>query len=174
MSNNGLGKIIGYWIAWILTIGWASVIITHDDIAQEYKANTWKELTIDESELSTFKEVARETRESKLADEEAYRTIDCVNYEYDFSSTCEEVKSAMKTYIDTVDWIITCYDKLAADDDLEKTDLLNCITTEKATRDAMKQFYIKVNWTCNEECQKSVDAFEYNIAEKKKKLKKLN
>ena len=27
----------------------------------------------------------------------------------------------MKTYIDTVDWIITCYDKLAADDDLEKT-----------------------------------------------------
>ena len=157
-------KIIGYWIAWILTIGWASVMITKDDIAQEYKTNTWKELIINESELSTFEEVARDSRESKEVFEELYRTIDCVNYEYDFPASCIEVKTTVKSFIEAANWSIACYDKLAANKNLEKFDLLNCISSERATRDAAKQFYIKIEWMCSTECQSVIDAFEYNIA----------
>lgn len=162
--TKAIEKIIGYWIAWILTIGWASVMITKDDIAQEYKANTWKELTINESELVTFEEVARDAREGKIIFEEVYNAIDCNNYEYNFHSSCTEVKTTLKSLIKATDWSIACYDKLAKDNNLEKVDLINCISSEKATRDAAKQFFIKTEWICNADCQSSLDLAEYNIA----------
>ena len=167
-------KIIGYWIAWILTIGWASVVITHDDVAQQYKTNTWKELVINENELSSFAEIAKETKESKDIMEETYKIIDCVNYEYNFSSSCEEVKSSIRNFINTVDWTIKCYDTLATKYNLERSDLFSCVSSEKATKDAVKQYYIKTEWICGTECQSSMDAFEYNIAVYQAYLNKLN
>lgn len=164
MSNNGLGKLIGYWIAWILTIWWATVMITQDDIAKEYKANTWRELTIDKSELSTFQEIAKETKEAKVMFEEFYNWIDCVNYEYDFPSSCEEVKTSLKTFINAIDSAVVCYDKMAKDEDLEKSDLVDCISSERTAKDAAEQVFLKMEWSCNADCQSTLDASEYNIA----------
>ena len=56
MFNKGIKKLIGYWIAWVLTIWWATVVITNDDVADQYKANTWRELNINENELVSFEE----------------------------------------------------------------------------------------------------------------------
>jgi len=172
--TKAIEKIIGYWIAWILTIGWASVMITKDDIAQEYKANTWKELTINESELLTYNEALNDAKETKALMQEYYQEIDCINYDYDFYASCDEVKVSLKSLINTFDWNISCYEKLVRDSDLEKADLINCVSSAKAMKDADKNFFVKTIWFCNEDCQSDIDALEYNIAVYQAYLNKVN
>lgn len=174
MSTKGIGKIIGYWIAWVLTIWWATVVITNDDVAKQYKENTWKELTIDESELFTFDELAQDTRENKAIFEKYYKTIDCAKYDYDFNASCEDTKTSFKAFIDTFDWEITCYEKLSEDKDLEKYDLINCVDAEKASRDTEETVYTNMYWFCDEDCQADIDAHEYNIALFQSYLNKIN
>ena len=99
-------KIIGYWIAWILTIGWASVVITHDDVAQQYKANTWKELTIDESELVSFEESLKVEKEERNEMQALYDEIDCSEYE-DYN-WCSSLKSNLEDIIASYDASIEC------------------------------------------------------------------
>lgn len=174
MSNNGLGKLIGYWIAWILTIWWATVMITRDDVAQQYKANTWKELTIDESELVSFGELRKEAREASATFKQYYQETDCNNYEYDFYDSCEATKQSFNNAANTLEKNATCYDNIENNDNLEKSDIEFCISSEKEARDALKDLYIKLEWSCGSECQSTVDAAEYNIAMFQAYLKKLD
>ena len=174
MFNNSIKKVIGYWIAWVLTIGWATVYITHDDIAQQYKANTWKELTIDESELVGFGELAKDAREGSATFKQLYQETDCNNYEYDFYDSCETTKQSFNNVANKLEKNATCYDNIENNDNLEKSDIEFCISSEKEARDALKDIYIKIEWSCDNECQSAIDAAEYNIAMFQAYLKKLD
>ncbi len=172
MFNKGIKKLIGYWIAWALTIWWASVVITHDDVANQYKANTWRDLTIDESEFVSFEESLESEKAGKAQFQTMYNELDC-NKTNDYKK-CLWFKTSIKGIIEWLDSAIECKTRLISKDDLEKSDISFCIDAEEQLKDATKNFYISIDWTCNSDCQKALEGNEYNIAMFQAYLKKAN
>ena len=172
MFNKGIWKIIGYGIAWVLTIWWATVVITNDDIAQQYKNNTWKELSIDEMELVSFEEYLKAETEERNNMQSLYDEINCDEYEeYD---TCLALKDSLKEVIAWYDGSIECDTRIIEKQNLEKSDIAFCVNSETQLRDSVKNFYITIDWYCNEECEEELEAYEYNIAMFQSYQNKLN
>ena len=172
MSGKSISKIFGYWIAWVLTIWWASVVITHDDVAEQYKTNTWKELTINENDLMSFEEALKTEKEERNEMQAMYDEIDCdKNQDYNL---CTSFKSSLKDVMTSYDAAIDCDTRIVSKDNLEKSDLNFCIDAQKQLRDSTKNFYIAIDWSCESECQEEVDIYEYNIAMFQAYLNKLD
>lgn len=164
MSDSIAGKVIWYWIAWVLSICWVSVYVTNDDVAREYKKNTWKELQINEGDFSSFEEVANRDKETISTMLETYNSLDC-NYEYpSFHDTCPNIKESILNVISALYGEIECMKILTTKDDLERSDLLFCIEKEKEWKESWIDFNKKVLWYCWEKCQQSIDSIDYNIA----------
>lgn len=172
MFNKGIKKLIGYWIAWVLTIWWASVVITNDDVADQYKANTWRELNIDESEFVSFEESLETEKNGRNQFQAMYDELNC-NKTNDYNK-CLLFKTSIKKIIEWLDGAIECKTRIVWKDNLEKSDISFCIDAEKELRDATKDFYISIDWSCGAECQETLDAYEYNVAMFQAYLKKAN
>ena len=172
MFDKSIKKLIGYWIAWALTIWWASVIITNDDVAEQYKANTWKELTINEDDFVSVEESLEAKKQAKELFQAMYNELDC-NKTDDYKR-CTSVKSSFKDLINWLDSAIDCDTRISTKNNLEKSDITFCLNSAKELRDAVKNFYIVSDWTCNSECEEDLEPYEYNIAMFQAYLNKLN
>lgn len=172
MFNKSIKKLIGYWIAWALTIGWASVIITNDDVAEQYKANTWKELKINEDDFVSIEESLEAKKEIKNLFQAMNDKIDC-NQDDDYKS-CQSFKTNLKDIINWLDLAIDCDTRISTKDNLEKSDISFCLDSAIKLRDATKNFYISEYWTCDKECEEDLESYEYNVAMFQAYLKKLN
>lgn len=136
-------KII-WGIVGILTIAWVTVSITQDDVAEQYKENTWKELTINEEDLVSFDEIIEANNQIKSDLQEFLNWIDCVNYEYDFPSSCSSVEISWQNQIKSIDNSNICFSKINNDINLEKSDLSYCIDAMKEEKITTLDFYQKV------------------------------
>lgn len=172
MLDKGIKKLIGYWIAWVLTIWWASVVITNDDVAQQYKSNTWKELTINEDDFISIEESLKMKKDVKDQFQSMYNGMDC-NKTNDYK-TCKNLKWSIKEIISWLESAIDCDTRITTKKDLEKSDISFCLDSSIELRDATKNFYINVYWTCNADCEESLNWYEYNIAVFQAYLKKLD
>lgn len=172
MFNNSIKKLIGYGIAWVLTIWWASVIITNDDVAEQYKANTGKDLTINEDDFVSIEESLKAKKQVRELFQTTYDELDC-NKSDDYK-WCTSSKSAFKDFISWLDSEIECETRIATKKNLEKSDISFCLKASTELRDAAKNFYIVWYWTCDSECEEDLKWYEYNIAMFQAYLKKLD
>ena len=170
--SKTIEKIIGYGIAWVLTIWWASVVITHDDVAEQFKRNTWRELEIDKIETVSFEESLKIEKQERNEMQAMYNEINCNEYE-DYN-WCSSLKKSLKKVIDWYDWSIDCDNRIVSKNDIEKSDISFCINAQKQLRDSVKDFYIVMDWICDQECQEEIDIYEYNIAMFQAYLNKVN
>lgn len=172
MFNKSIKKLIGYWIAWVLTIWWASVIITNDDVAEQYKANTGRELTINEDDFVSVEESLAAKKEMRNLFQRMNDEIDC-NQADDYK-WCKSFKTNLKDIINWIDLSIECDTRISTKDNLEKSDISFCLDSAIKLRDATKNFYISEYWTCDSECEEDLKWYEYNIAMFQAYLKKLD
>ena len=156
-------KII-WGIVGILTIAWVTVSITQEDIAEQYKENTWKELIVNEEDLVSFDEIIKQYNEMKLDMQNFLNWIDCTNYEYDFSDSCSSVVISLKNEIKALDSSIICFSTINSKNDQEKSDINYCIDAMKKEKITTLDFYQKVSWSCNNDCNIDIESIEYNLA----------
>jgi len=87
---------------------------------------------MDKDDLVSFERAAKDDREYKSELLKTYNEIDCQKYEYDYAASCSDTKTAMRKYIDSLDAVIECDDRIVKNDDLQAIDLNFCINAEKA------------------------------------------
>ena len=168
---RGLAKVIGMGAISILTIWGVRTVVTMSDVEQQYKQNTGKDLTIDKSELSSFSEAAQDWKE--LMQKLNKKDLDCKHYQYGFYASCEDVKGILAMYKMNLSSSITCYSRLAAATDLQKSDLWQCLSSEKDLKSIERTLAEKTVGYCDADCKSAEDARDFNIAFFESHLKKL-
>lgn len=162
MFNKGI-KIIGYGIAWIMTIWWLSLAVSYNDVAEQYEANTWKELTINENDLINIKESV----ETKKRVKEQFQTMNnelICNGSGDDYNLCTSLKLSFNDLVNQLNVAIDCDSRIISKNDLKESDISFCLNASMWLRDIAKNIYIISDWTCNSECEESLEWYEYNIA----------
>lgn len=157
-------KIIWWTVVWILSIAWVAVSVTEEDIAEQYKENTWKELSINQEELVSYDEIIAQYKEFKLNLQGFSDNIDCQNYAYEFSSSCESVDVLLVDYLKSTDKSISCFDRINNNTDLIKSDLDYCVDAMKEEKLMINSFYNKTEGSCNSDCNAELEAPDYNLA----------
>lgn len=157
-------KIIGWVVVWALSIAWVTISVTDEDIAEQYKENTWRELSVSQEDLVTYDEIILQYKEFKTDIQDFSNSIDCVNYDYEFSSSCESVEAVLWDYIVSVEKSLSCFNRINNNSDLQESDLNFCVDAMNEEKVITKDFYIKTEWFCNMDCNNELENSEYNLA----------
>jgi len=66
-----------------------------------------------------------------------------MNYEYEFSDSCQSVDAVLKDYLKSTDKSISCFTRINTNLDLEESDLNYCVEAMNEEKLVIKDFYNK-------------------------------
>lgn len=156
-------KIIGWAIAGILTIAGITVTVTQEDVANQYKENTGKELSISNDELFSYREIIDSNNELIASFESDYDYYNCENYDFEIYGTCDEFRNSILDYINATKSSNICFENLDRNN-VEKDTLEDCIEDMERLIEAESNYSYLYGGICDEFCEENIDAYEYNKA----------
>ena len=190
-NRGGLWKFLWYWIVWVLSIWWITYTVTQDDVRDQYRANTWKELVVDESDFVTPEEQIEDLNQILEYFKLDFDHEDCKEvgsdrdalYEKYFmwewgalftkKVTCDKLVDVFADGYSATKMALRCEETQLNNNDLEKSDIEYCVKAWQKVRDADTAFYTTLYAECSEACEKDITADEYNIAFYQSFLKQL-
>ena len=114
--------------------------------------------------LLSYDEIILQYEDVKIQIQELSDSLDCMNYEYEFSDSCQSVDAVLKDYLKSTDKSISCLTRINTNLDLEESDLNYCVEAMNEEKLVIKDFYNKTEWYCNIDCNNELEAPEYNLA----------